>query len=316
VIKLLLLGAGASGKSTLYKQMITLYGKGISEKEVAGYRPIIHSNVIHAMQTLCTQSVNYGGVSPSLQAKANELLELKEDTTLTPQIAHDIALLWDDNGIQKTFLSRRNFQLIDSATYFFERLQAISAPDYIPDPQDVLRSRAQTSGVMSSHVTISGKGFQLLDVGGQRAQRSRWIHYFEGVTSVMFVAAVSEYDQVVEEDDTTNRVVEALKLFDEICNSRWFTDTSMILFLNKRDLFAEKLPRVPVSTYFPEYKGDNSEEDAGRFFAGLFKDRNKNKGKKVYVHFTCATDRKVMQKIFDGFKDIIIRQNTADSGLE
>lgn len=44
---------------------------------------------------------------------------------------------------------------------------------------------------------------------------------FEGVTAVLFVAAISEYDQLLYEDDKTNRMVEALNLFEEICNSRW-----------------------------------------------------------------------------------------------
>ena len=53
------------------------------------------------------------------------------------------------------------------------------------------------------------------------------------MTAVIFVAAISEYDQLCYEDDKTNRMTEALNLFEEICNSRWFRETSMILFLNK-----------------------------------------------------------------------------------
>jgi hypothetical protein len=67
------------------------------------------------------------------------------------------------------------------------------------------------------------------------------------VTAVLFVAAISEYDQVLYEDENTNRIVEALNLFEEICNSRWFRETSMILFLNKRDLFAEKCQKVSIA---------------------------------------------------------------------
>lgn len=48
---------------------------------------------------------------------------------------------------------------------------------------------------------------------------------------------------------------EALMLFDSICNSTWFTNTSMILFLNKVDIFAQKIQQSPVSKYFPDYKG-------------------------------------------------------------
>ena len=84
----------------------------------------------------------------------------------------------------------------------------------------------------------------MFDVGGQRNERKKWIHCFEGVTAVLFVAAISAYDQVLYEDENTNRMVEALNLFSEICNSNWFRDTAMILFLNKRDLFMEKIKKV------------------------------------------------------------------------
>ena len=96
----------------------------------------------------------------------------------------------------------------------------------------------RTSGIVEEKYVIDGVQFTMFDVGGQRNERKKWIHAFDNVTAVIFVAAISEYDQVLYEDENTNRMVEALNLFEEICNSRWFHDTSMILFLNKRDLFA------------------------------------------------------------------------------
>lgn len=48
---------------------------------------------------------------------------------------------------------------------------------------------------------------------------------------------------------------ESLKLFDSICNNKWFTDTSIILFLNKKDLFEEKIKKSPLTICFPEYTG-------------------------------------------------------------
>ena len=52
-----------------------------------------------------------------------------------------------------------------------------------------------------------------------------------------------------------NRMQESLKLFDSICNNKWFGDTSIILFLNKKDLFEEKILRSPLTICFPEYSG-------------------------------------------------------------
>lgn len=95
----------------------------------------------------------------------------------------------------------------------------------------------------------------MLDVGGQRSERRKWIHCFDCVTAVLFCASLSEYDQKLREDDSQNRMKESLLLFDEICNSPWFRDTSFILFLNKTDLFREKIQRIPITSCFPQYNG-------------------------------------------------------------
>jgi len=95
----------------------------------------------------------------------------------------------------------------------------------------------------------------MVDVGGQRSERKKWIHCFEDVTAVVFCVAMSEYDQTLYEDENVKRLDESVKLFDEICNSRWFSETSVILFLNKSDIFREKIKKRDLSVYFPEYKG-------------------------------------------------------------
>lgn len=97
--------------------------------------------------------------------------------------------------------------------------------------------------------------YRMVDVGGQRSERKKWIHCFENVTAVIFMVALSEYDQVLFEDKNVNRMHEARMLFDSICNSRWFARTSIVLFLNKTDLFKRKLEKSPLRKYFPDYSG-------------------------------------------------------------
>jgi hypothetical protein len=102
----------------------------------------------------------------------------------------------------------------------------------------------------------------MFDVGGQRSERKKWIHCFESVTSIIFCTALSEYDQVLLEERNQvcfpecgvtpynqcgvhqNRMAESLVLFESVINSRWFLRTSIILFLNKIDVFRDKLPKV------------------------------------------------------------------------
>lgn len=59
--------------------------------------------------------------------------------------------------------------------------------------------------------------FKLFDVGGQRSERRKWINCFENVTALLFLVAISEYDQSLYEDESINRMQESLALFDSIC---------------------------------------------------------------------------------------------------
>jgi len=313
--KLLLLGAGESGKSTLFKQMITIYGKGYPESERRTFTPIVYNNVITAMKTLCQQSDTYGPVQPNALESKRVIDELKGDEEIDMKLGEHLKILWMDPGIQATYESRSKFQLTDSAKYFFDRLDEIMKDGYIPSEQDVLRCRVRTTGIVENEFIIDGNHFKMFDVGGQRNERKKWIHCFENVTAVLFVAAISEYDQVLYEDENTNRIVEALNLFEEICNSRWFRDTSMILFLNKRDLFAEKIKKVPLSSCFAEYQGDDSYEAGVEFMQEQFESRNRNPEKQIYTHVTCATDTNNVAAVFNAVKDIIIRKSLNEAGL-
>ncbi|WAR12451.1 GNAO-like protein, partial [Mya arenaria] len=146
-------------------------------------------------------------------------------------------------------------------------------------------------------------------------KRKKWIHCFEDVTAIIFCVAMSEYDQVLHEDETTNRMQESLKLFDSICNNKWFTDTSIILFLNKKDLFEEKIKKSSLTICFAEYTGKNTYEEAAAYIQAQFEAKNKSSTKEIYCHQTCATDTNNIQFVFDAVTDVIIANNLRGCGL-
>ncbi|KAG6915554.1 hypothetical protein DXG01_010989 [Tephrocybe rancida] len=124
-----------------------------------------------------------------------------------------------------------------------------------------LGSTALMSGKTMFDMTTFKVGeltYKLFDLGGQRSEMKKWIHYFENVTALVFLVSLSEYDKMLYEDKNVNQMQEALTLFDSICNSHWFVKTTIILFLNKIELFAKKLSRSPLGNYFPDFiRGDN-----------------------------------------------------------
>merc|ERR1712087_618822 len=256
--KLLLLGAGESGKSTLFKQMITIYGKGYPESERKTFTPIIHNNIITSVkilgfQTKCLSDALSEKPSSEVQELIDHFLDLEGVESVDENRAKDITKIWKDAGIQAVYELRSQFQFPDSAAYFFSEINRIGEAGYIPTQQDVLRSRMRTTGIVENAFEIDGNQFKMFDVGGQRNERKKWIHCFENVTAVIFVASLSCYDEHLLEDDNIIVMHETLDLFEEICNSRWFRDTSMILFLNKCDLFRLKIDKVPLGVCFPEY---------------------------------------------------------------
>jgi len=94
-----------------------------------------------------------------------------------------------------------------------------------------------------------------IDVGGQRGERKKWIHAFSDVSALFYVASLSEYDQTLAEDATRNRMAESLQLFEAIIHQKWFANTPIILFLNKVDLFREKIRQVDLGHFCPDYTG-------------------------------------------------------------
>ncbi|KPM11881.1 guanine nucleotide-binding protein G alpha subunit [Sarcoptes scabiei] len=250
--------------------------------------------------------------------------------------------LWNDRGVQACFNRSREYQLNDSAYYYLSSLDRICLPDYCPTQQDVLRTRVKTTGIahhsgescwkqkfLQKKKLICFVSFscRIFDVGGQRSERKKWIHCFEDVTAVIFCVALSGYDLKLAEDEEIvsialkiyikfNRIHESLKLFDSICNNKWFIETPIILLLNKKDLFEKKIKKTPLTVCFPEYTGSNTLEDAAAFMQMKFECLNKNPDKKdVYTHFTCATDTNNVQFVFDAIADVILKRNLYEIGL-
>lgn len=317
VAKLLLLGAGDSGKSTIFKQFKKLYGSGFTDEEKASFIPVIYNNTIIAIKILSQQVSNYGGLKDESNREVQKTIDgLEGDEQIDMTLAKAIQQLWQDPGIQQTVLHRSKFQITDSCTYFMERILEFGKENYQPTLQDMFRTRVRTTGIVESKFKIDGNAFSVIDVGGQRNERKKWMHCFENVTSVLFVVGISSFDQTLYEDEKTNRMVEALNLWDETCNSKYFVDTPMILFLNKMDILQEKLKRVSFKEFFPEYSGDNTFQDVVNFIQNLFERRNKRQGKEIYTHVTEATDTRNVQAVFNAVRDIVIRTSLKEAGLD
>ncbi|KTG36420.1 hypothetical protein cypCar_00008818 [Cyprinus carpio] len=257
-------GAAESGKSTLVKQMKIIHSHGFTKQELASFKPAVLDNlltsmkfVFHGMGVLRINLANSKN-----KVHAHSILScgrcFDEDQMLFPFIGHALCCLWADQGVRSAAARGYEYELNDSALYFFENMGRIIAPNYMPTEMDILRVRLRTTGVIETQFKVKHLVFRLYDVGGQRTERRKWISCFEDVRAVLFVVSLSGYDMTLVEDPSVNRLQESLKLFSSICNNIFFRSTSMILFMNKIDLFQEKILHSGrhLRHYLPQFRGE------------------------------------------------------------
>jgi len=203
--------------------------------------------------------------------------------------------------------------LNETAEYFFEGIERFSKEDYVPTVDDVLRVRVRSTGIEEAVFSFETVSFRVVDVGGQRSERRKWIHCFDCVTSVIFCASLNGYDQVLREDRTQNRLHEAILLFDEVANSNCFHKNDLILFLNKEDLFLEKIKKVGLEVCFKDYKGDNDPDDAKEYIKDRFIERTKSN---VFPHYTCAINTENINFVIRSVMGTLLDNTLTEIGLE
>ncbi|XP_018580006.1 guanine nucleotide-binding protein G(f) subunit alpha [Anoplophora glabripennis] len=343
--KLLLLGTGESGKTTIIKQMKILHINGFSEVERKEKIPFIRQNIHESIYDIVS---NMSKINPPVEIHSVEsktsveyILNLgpNEPSEYTDEYFDHVKIAWADKGVQDTYERSNEYQLIDSAAHFLNRLDEIRQPDYIPTTLDILFCRVMTVSISKIEFEVKYGGgvaeFWMYDVGGQRGQRKKWIQVFDGIQAILFIISASDFDQTLREDENKNRLEEAFSLFEDVYRSRFVRDAGLILFLNKQDLLKKKIDQGrKLEKYFPEYsnyqtkEGDpNSEYDRAKFFMkdkvekiastpltiehiGFVPGKNiheKLPPRTIYTHFTVATDTNNIKKIFESVRDTILR---------
>ena len=346
IVKLLLLGTGESGKSTILKQMKLIHlssddtAPSFTEKEKFDAKVAIYLNIVDAMTVLIKGInqlsiegldvlVNNDGGEERINYLADKVLRYGsairyaiqritqvnfEEIMPNEEEKHCLKEMWSSQTLQAVYARRNELQVSDSTYHFMSSMDRIYGGEYVPTNEDILRARVKTTGVVRIEFTLQifrkNVPLHILDVGGQRSEREKWIACFDNVTSVFYVISVSEYDQVLEEDQTTNRMAESLNWFGKMLNHKCFLSTSFVVFFNKKDLFVEKIEAGRgIKVAFPDYGGaENSSPESLEFIINKYLSLNtvSRHERMVYHHTTTATDTNLIKNISDDVLKTII----------
>ncbi|THG00349.1 hypothetical protein TEA_022800 [Camellia sinensis var. sinensis] len=341
-------------------QIKLLFQTGFDEAELKSYISVIHANVYQTIKILYdgskefaqneTDSLKYvvSIENEGIGEKLSEIGGRLDYPCLTKELAQEMEALWKDAAIQETYSRGNELQVPDCAHYFMENLRRLSDVNYVPTKDDVLNARVRTTGVVEIQFSPvgenkkSGEVYRLFDVGGQRNERRKWIHLFEGVTAVIFCASISEYvgtlfliviaivsryDQTLFEDESKNRMMETKELFDWVLKQPCFEKTSFMLFLNKFDIFEKKVLKVPLNVceWFKDYQpvstGKEEIEHAYEFVKKKFEElyfqsTAPDRVDRVFkIYRTNALDQKLVKKTFKLVDETLRRRNLFEAGL-
>ncbi|KFR07947.1 Guanine nucleotide-binding protein G(q) subunit alpha, partial [Nipponia nippon] len=319
-------GTGESGKSTFIKQMRIIHGSGYSDEDKRGFTKLVYQNIFTAMQAMIramdTLKIPYKYEHNKAHAQLVREVDVEKVSTFENPYVDAIRSLWNDPGIQECYDRRREYQLSDSTKYYLNDLDRIADSTYLPTQQDVLRVRVPTTGIIEYPFDLQSVIFRMVDVGGQRSERRKWIHCFENVTSIMFLVALSEYDQVLVESDNEVRKhqqkapVSKEKITSLVRSQVTVSNSTILSCQNFLIQVIKNIMAVMLHIYLIKENGPQRDAQAAReFILKMFVDLNPDSDKIIYSHFTCATDTENIRFVFAAVKDTILQLNLKEYNL-
>jgi hypothetical protein len=171
------------------------------------------------------ETVSVGGL-------VNWTLDPDDPIHILQRCTPDMESLWHDQRVREILRARR-VRLEDNPGFYLNDIRRVTAPDYIPTVDDVLKARLKTLGVVEHRFSLEAASnifsksnphaevdWLIYDVGGARNQRHVWAPFFDDVHALIFLAPISAFDQVLAEDPRVNRMEDSLLLWKSIVSNK------------------------------------------------------------------------------------------------
>ncbi|KAI0651104.1 G-alpha-domain-containing protein [Trametes meyenii] len=250
--------------------------------------------------------------------------QMRETADIIAGCAEDMKAIWEDTTVREMLL-RKGVRMEATPGFFLNDIDRIAVRDYEPTDDDVVRARLRTLGVQEHRIKFnkgpaSGSEWYIYDVGGSRTQRIAWYPYFDDCDAIIFLAPINCFDERLAEDRRINRLEDSYMLWKAVVSSKLLAKTSIILFLNKRDLLEQKLRSgVRIREHVHSY-GDrpNDVEHALKYFQQHFRDilrKNSPEPRPFRAHITSVVDTKATAVTLSVVEEGILRDHLTRADL-
>jgi len=341
-MKILLLGAGETGKSTILKQLQMLYQQDLDAKF---YRQWLVRNAVASCKGLIGIA-QAKGMGP-LDAAAVAVVEELDEGVMPPEegIAA-VETLWASGVLQTAYdenVKSPTTWLPDHAVYYVQQVRDFSDPKFIPTHSQMLLTRSLTVGVnnvafsdavdgayLMAHCPVAAQmlgseeigtacklDWEVIDVGGQRGERRKWMNTLTDALGLIFTFGLSEYAQVLYEDPDTIRMQESMDLFDKWANHQDFSRKPIVVAFTKKDIYQKNFDLEKFKAFFTDFEveeGKSKDEVAElgmKHIEARVRGLLKDKRKKVTPFFINTTDKEDFFDMLEGLKEIVAKHNNA-----
>lgn len=271
---LLLLGISNSGKSTVNKQICHFFKSPVTKEEKLAAIHFIRKNALETLQTVIgwsrRQEIDLGEAADAARSL---------ECTFSEDIGEEVAAVWANETIKGSFQKWEvNAKVVMTAPYFLDQASVVWSNEYLPTEDDLVRASISTCGISNRVVWTGESNIHLIDVGGLRGERGRWVSVFPNTDILVFTVDLSNYDQSLVEDKKKNAFSESVDVFKGLMRLPFFATCKCCVFMTKDDIFRKKVLEVDMSTHVKGYTGGLDYEAALTHIKELYtshaKDRN------------------------------------------
>lgn len=337
---ILLLGCGEQGKSTIFKQFTRIFDKDHFDETIAAHQHQYSSTVYYNIFYTCSSIYQYmqnnsisfsQNANSTYAAEIQHLVDTNNSLIITAERFYDKAThkklisIVNDDTFRSILQNRAATALLHipaGIEYFMRRynFHRFNPSTYKPTWEDYLHLYRKTTGIIEKGGTYADVEFTIADTGGQRSERKKWNALFSFSDAVIFVWSLADYNLICYEDDTSNRLHEALDTFEEYVTC--FPNKPVILLANKRDLLYRFVEQEEgfldsLRKTFPDREiNEDDVSDAFKaeeFILGLFRERFSNckmDPSLLFCMSCCAVETESMQQVCKDILDIVRKQCT------